>query len=125
MTAIKAKVNDKNIIVILIGTVIVLVALAFNGNAKLASVVENNEDINKNLETLNANLTQTGQKTLAAISEIGKQRAELEELRKKLTQERLKNVQLQGEMEKMSSEFSSAPASVSTPAPVVPETAVN
>lgn len=125
MAAGKAKINDKNIIYILIATVILSIVLAFNGNAKLKSVVDSSEDINENIVKLNTQMTSMGQKTLSIVTELSKQRDELDELRKKLTQERLKNVQLQGEVEGLGSRSGGSAASAPAPASETSGTSVN
>ncbi|MFH1867380.1 MAG: hypothetical protein ABH843_00290 [Candidatus Omnitrophota bacterium] len=125
MAAVKAKISDKNLIAILICTVLILIFLAYNGNAKLASVVDSNESINKSVLDLNMQMMKMGEKTLVAVQEMSQQRTELEELRKKLTQERLRNVELQGQMEKMISGVSSVKTPAPAPAPASPEVPVS
>ena len=119
MAAVKAKlVGEKNIIIILAITSLVLLMLVINANGKLQSVVDDSESISVGLAGLNNKVTEMGQKTLDAISKVSEQRSELEELRNKLTQERLKNVQLQGEIEKIKgpTDSTQSPAVSETPA---------
>jgi cell shape-determining protein MreC len=121
MTAVKTKlVNEKNIVIILTVTVLILVALVINANGKLRSVLLNNDTIVSDLAKLNLKVSEMGQKTLDAISKVAEQRSEIEELRKRLTQERLKNVQLQGELEKLG--ISPAVKSVAVEAPAAAQT---
>lgn len=102
-------VNAKTIIVLLFITALILVLFVFGLNAKSRLILRENENLSSQLSTLNDRILAVSGKLQETISQVEKQQAELEGTRNKLTQERLKNTQLQEQIEGLKASASSVP----------------
>lgn len=86
--------------------ILILVFFILGLNAKTKLLLQQNKNLTTTLETLNVKILALSQKIQEVVSEVDRQRTELEETKNKLTQERLRNVELNGQVEELRAKIS-------------------
>lgn len=93
--------NGKVIITILFIAVLILILVVFGLNARSNLMFKENRELREEISRLTIKGSALTEKLNTDMSELLRERAELEKTRNKLTQERLKNRQLLQEKEEL------------------------